>query len=909
MLVLLRSFLLLAFVLLVQTTQIFAYQNGITGRTTSGCGGSGCHSGTPSNTTLTVSGTTTLTPGQQSTLTLTIQNSSRPRSGCDIDFINSGGSTISGLSTISGQGMSGSSEIYHSTPKSMSGGQSTFQFNVTGPSTPGLYTIRIAGNATTSSNSGDYTTTTKDIIVKGLTLTAPTGGTYCGGGVIGLQWTSYGVANINILLSTDGGSTYNQVGSTSSNNGSNSYNYTLPANTPQGSTYRLKIADATDANLSSAMSANFSVSAGLSITTQPAPATQTVCQGSNVVYNVAATGAGLTYQWRKDGTPLTGATASQLTLNNVAPSNAGVYDCVVSSTCGAPVNSNTVTLSIDPAASITAQPQGQTVCEGSSFTASVTATGGGLTYKWQKNGTAITGATASSYSISNTAASDAATYTCVVTGACGAPATSQGAVLVVVSNPTFTTHPASVLKCEGTSVTFTAAVSNGNGLNYEWVKDGVTLAANARITGVNTLSLTINPVQSSDVGNYQLRANAVVCASNALSNTAILGVNTAPPITTQPQPKVTSVGGSVTFSVTATGTGLTYQWRKNASALSGQTNSSYTITSAAKSDEGSYSVVVTNTCGSTTSTNASLTVSDLPQPAVSLNVAKLNFGTAKVGASIKASFEITNSGTAKLDVSALTISGAASSSFSANAGAFSLDPAAKKTVEVTFVAASGTQLAKLSVASNATGTNELDLEGSGVARALNPGLVEIKDTVNVGSSRDTVMTICNTTTNDVVVTEVLPTGEVESYGFIGVPITSLLPLTLKKDSCVKVAIRFNPTHEGVLDMRVLIKHTQGADTLMVVGYGKTSTSISWEDDAQFSVQPNPAYSEATVVLPWNDQREVLVRLVDILGNVVYEQRGVSPVQRLNLNALSSGSYRILVEGAQKHVARSLVIVR
>jgi hypothetical protein len=60
----------------------------------------------------------------------------------------------------------------------------------------------------------------------------------------------------------------------------------------------------------------------------------------------------------------------------------------------------------------------------------------------------------------------------------------------------------------------------------------------------------------------------------------------------------------------ATGSGtLTYQWYKDSSAISGATSASYTISSAASGDAGSYYVVVTNSAGSTTSSTATLTIS------------------------------------------------------------------------------------------------------------------------------------------------------------------------------------------------------------------------------------------------------------------------------------------------------------
>jgi hypothetical protein len=84
----------------------------------------------------------------------------------------------------------------------------------------------------------------------------------------------------------------------------------------------------------------------------------------------------------------------------------------------------------------------------------------------------------------------------------------------------------------------------------------------------------------------------------------------APTIGTQPSSQTVAVGGSASFSVTASGSGtLTYQWYKDSSAISGGTSSSYAISSVASSDAGSYYVTVSNSAGTATSSTATLTVS------------------------------------------------------------------------------------------------------------------------------------------------------------------------------------------------------------------------------------------------------------------------------------------------------------
>jgi hypothetical protein len=84
----------------------------------------------------------------------------------------------------------------------------------------------------------------------------------------------------------------------------------------------------------------------------------------------------------------------------------------------------------------------------------------------------------------------------------------------------------------------------------------------------------------------------------------------APAITAQPASLTRAVGTSATFSVTATGGALSYQWRKNGVNISGANARTYTISSVATGSAGTYSVVVNNLHGpSRTSANATLTVS------------------------------------------------------------------------------------------------------------------------------------------------------------------------------------------------------------------------------------------------------------------------------------------------------------
>jgi len=353
-----------------------------------------------------------------------------------------------------------------------------------------------------------------------------------------------------------------------------------------------------DGSLTATATLNITVTAAPApvITTQPA--SQTVCAGSPATFSVMAANA-LSYQWRKGGVAIGGATGSSYTLPSASAADAANYDVVVSGICGTAVTSNAASLSVNAATAITTQPQNQTACLGGSATFSVAAAGSGLSYQWRKGGVNISGATASSFTIPSVAAGDAASYDVVVTGSCGA-ITSSAASLTINPSTTITAQPVNQTACAGGSATFTVAASGSGTLTYQWRKGG------ANISGATAASFTINPVAAGDAGSYDVVVSSS-CGS-ATSSAATLTVNPATAITSQPANQTVCAGSPATFSVTATGTGLSYQWRKGGVAISGATASSFTIPSAAAGDAGSYDVVVTGSCGSVTSAAATLTV-------------------------------------------------------------------------------------------------------------------------------------------------------------------------------------------------------------------------------------------------------------------------------------------------------------
>lgn len=104
-------------------------------------------------------------------------------------------------------------------------------------------------------------------------------------------------------------------------------------------------------------------------------------------------------------------------------------------------------------------------------------------------------------------------------------------------------------------------------------------------------------------------AGPTFSASFAPYSATVISLSSAPQIVSQPNEQFTTVGGSATFSVTAAGAStLTYQWYFNGAPIDGATTSTYSISSAQASNAGTYTVTVTDSDGSITSSPVNLSV-------------------------------------------------------------------------------------------------------------------------------------------------------------------------------------------------------------------------------------------------------------------------------------------------------------
>lgn len=156
--------------------------------------------------------------------------------------------------------------------------------------------------------------------------------------------------------------------------------------------------------------------------------------GDDVQFTVQATGTSPSYQWRRNGRDIDGATSATLQLNDVTVANAGTYTVVVSNE-QTRLLSNPATLTLHAPPSFTSPAVTQNVAQnwGGNITFSPVATGDAtITYQWMKGGLPLAGKTGATLPLTNLALTDAGSYTVRATNGYGF---SDSPAFVLTVNP------------------------------------------------------------------------------------------------------------------------------------------------------------------------------------------------------------------------------------------------------------------------------------------------------------------------------------------------------------------------------------------------------------------------------------------------------------------------------------------
>jgi len=251
---------------------------------------------------------------------------------------------------------------------------------------------------------------------------------------------------------------------------------------------------------------------------------------------------------------------------------------------------------------ITLQPQAAVAAQGADVSLAIESTGENVSYQWSRNGTAVTGATSPTLTLSGVTLDQAGAYACTLYNQ-GGRVTSHAAQVVVYASAdqSTTLNP---------GTTFTApALTAGQVDSFQWYFNGAPLADSSRISGATTAQLTVRTLTLSDAGDYTLHA---VLAGNTLPTGAIhLTVRTPPDVATSPAQTLrlgataaiplTTDGGTYNYIYYGLPKGITYD--SATGVLSGRTTA-----------VGIHEVVlmVSDAFGLTTTLNLKLTVERPP---------------------------------------------------------------------------------------------------------------------------------------------------------------------------------------------------------------------------------------------------------------------------------------------------------
>jgi uncharacterized delta-60 repeat protein len=193
--------------------------------------------------------------------------------------------------------------------------------------------------------------------------------------------------------------------------------------------------------------------------------------------------------------------------------------------------------------------------------------------------------------------------------ACGMNNASAYFVEASSGPPWILSQPLSLTNRAGTAAAFTVIADGSLPISYAWWKDGAAMADGPNVTGALSPTLTISTALVADAGGY----SAVISNSFGSTTSTVASLTVIDPcdpcINLQPLSQNTEPGQNTSLAVAAVGTSpLSYQWRKDGTALGRGTTAALTLTNLQGSDAGAYSVVVSNQYGSVTSSPAFVTV-------------------------------------------------------------------------------------------------------------------------------------------------------------------------------------------------------------------------------------------------------------------------------------------------------------
>ncbi|MGC8744091.1 MAG: lamin tail domain-containing protein [Verrucomicrobiia bacterium] len=369
-------------------------------------------------------------------------------------------------------------------------------------------------------------------------------------------------------------------------------------------------------NSSSTSSAEAKISVLIPASILSQPQDVAVFPGQPAVVGVAVSStSSITYQWLKNEVPIPGATNSVLTIPSAYPSDSGEYSVLITDAVGT-ISSQPAKLTVWTHPLFILQPMTTNITPGSTATfTALAASSTPIRYQWRHNGIDIPGETNTSITIVNAQLEQSGIYTLVATDDYGS-IESAPADLNVLVRPTIIkqTTPSNCVAYVGENVSFEVGANGLLPISYRWRQNSGTVT-NIIIRDTNCV-FTITNVQFSNAGFYDVAITNVAGSALSLASRAYLTVLT--PMTNA----IVRPGSNATFTLNAKVTAastvpvnmvLKYQWWFNGTNLLMPLGTNFlVITNVLPENEGSYTVIATNSVGTIITQTALLIIREKP---------------------------------------------------------------------------------------------------------------------------------------------------------------------------------------------------------------------------------------------------------------------------------------------------------
>ncbi len=664
-------------------------------------------------------------------------------------------------------------------------------------------------------------------------------------------------------------------------------NATIPANTPVGSGYRIRVVATNPAFVGEDNGEDITI--GLPpIAMAAAFGTTTFCNGGDVL--LQANAGSYTYQWQVDGNDIAGANGAEYTADAT-----GSYTVIVSDACGTDV-SDAIVVSVNETPAHTLMQDVFTACEGETITITAVDLSGqsDLGYQWFLDGAAIDGAT-----LNTIAAEVNGSYMVQATNTLtGCSFTTDETVISFEPLPVASIAAASNTSfCAGGSVELTTDVITD--ATYQWTLDG------AAIDGATT-----NTLLADASGTYAVSITSVAgCSADATNTIDVLVLDAPPAVAIDANTSTTFCAGGSVELVADEVADASYEWSLDGDVIPGAATNTLTANTS-----GNYTVMVTNLggCSASATNTIDVLVLDAP-PAIAITANAST--TFCAGGSVELVADEIIDATYAWSLDNVVINGATTNTLAASAsGNYTVivtnlggcSASATNTIDVLVLDAPPA----ISITANASTTfcagGSVELVADEVADA---SYVWSLDNVVIDGATTNTLTANASGTYTVNVTNLSGCSAGATNSVDVTVLEAPAQPVITQESAVLTASG-GGAFQWYLDGTPIDGATEATYTVLANGsyvvqitgdngctstsdpYLFLTTSIRDRSAVGVSVYPNPAHDRVTLI---GASSLGIIRLVDATGRVVLTERATALRQELALHDFAPGAYTLLTD--------------